>query len=154
MESNFNPVALFAAACLPTESVVYVRGHDQPPDEVVVGGEIYVRSCTADEIARLLTVVESQMVRGRAGERPAALPPTPEYVGRFYPGREYYVIWTNCNEWTVRMLALAGLGASSRYVWFKHDVGPRLRGFRLVEDRLQPERGALAIDATRSARAS
>lgn len=154
MESNFNPASLFAAACLPTASVIYVRGHDQPPDEVVVGGEVYARSCSADEIARLVGVLEAQMVRGPIGERPAALAPTPEYVGRFYPGREYYVVWTNCNEWTVRMLALAGMSASSRYVWFKHDVAPRLRGFRLVEDRIQPRTAAVATGATRSARAS
>ena len=129
MESNYCPISLFNAAFIPTPTVVYVRGHDRPPNEFVVGGEIYVRECSAEELRRLVTILESQMARDADGARPMPFPPTAEYGGRFYPGREYYVIWWNCNEWTVRMLRDAGMASSAACVGLKDQVGGRLVGF-------------------------
>ncbi len=129
-ESNFAVHSLFASALLPTESVVYVCGHALPPNEEVIGADVYVRECGADELARLVTVLEGAMVRGANGARPRALPPTPEYPGRFYPGREYYVVWWNCNEWTVRMLRDGGFDASPALVFSKDQVGGSIHGFR------------------------
>lgn len=132
MESNYAPASLLSSALLPTQSVVYVRGHGRPPDEFVVGGQIYVRECAGPELRRLTTILEAQMVRTSGGGRPRAYPPTPEYVGRFYPGREYYVIWTNCNEWTVRMLERAGLARASERVFFAQQASWHLTGFRVA----------------------
>lgn len=129
MESNFAPTALFASAMLPTESVVYVCGHELPPNETVIGADVIVRDCTAAELTRLITVLEGQMVRTADGGRPAVFPATPEYPGRFYPGRESYVIWWNCNMWTVRMLAESGFDASPFGVVWKSQVCGRVRGF-------------------------
>ncbi|MBK6427593.1 MAG: DUF2459 domain-containing protein [Blastocatellia bacterium] len=129
MESNYCPISLFNAAFIPTPTVVYVRGHDRPPNEFVAGGEIYVRECSAEELRLLVTILESQMARAADGARPRPFPPTAEYGGRFYPGREYYVIWWNCNEWTVRMLRDAGMASSAACVGLKDQVGGRLVGF-------------------------
>jgi hypothetical protein len=117
---------------LPTASVVYVCGHSHPPDEEAAGARVFLRECDAAEIIRLVTVLEQQMSRGAGGARPQAYPPTPEYPGRFYPGREYYVIWWNCNMWTARMLHDAGFDVSPTLVFAPGQVGRRLHGFRAV----------------------
>jgi uncharacterized protein DUF2459 len=132
MESNFSPVALFAAAFLPTPSVVYVCGHAIPPNEEVVGGDVYLLECDAPRVERLVTVLEGQMVRTGDGGRPRAFAATPEYRGRFYPGRESYVIWWNCNTWTARMLQESGFDVSPALVMATSQVGGRLREFRLL----------------------
>src|SRR5262249_46346506 len=129
MESNFAPHALFASAFLPTASVVYVCGHKIAPNEEVVGGDVYVLDCDAARFERLVRVLEAQMSRLADGSRPRAFPATPEYPGRFYPGREYYVIWWNCNTWTVRMLDEAGFDVSPAFVMATNQIGGRLREF-------------------------
>lgn len=129
MESNYCPDALFASAFLPTPTVVYVRGHDRPPNEFVVGGDIRVRECSSVETLRLIAVIEEQMNRLPDSSRPEPFPPATGYVGRFYSGREYYVVWWNCNEWTARMLANAGLASSSVLVGSPGQVIGRLEGF-------------------------
>jgi hypothetical protein len=131
MESNYTPLQIFASAMLPTSSVVYVCAHDRSPDVEVVGGEVYVRDCDAAEIRRLVTVLEGQMApRTREGGRPPVFPETPEYPGRFYPGREDYVLWWNCNMWTARMLHEAGFEASHAFIVSPWQIRSRLGGFR------------------------
>jgi hypothetical protein len=132
MESNFWPHSLFAAAFLPTPSVAYVCGHRIAPNEEVVVGDVYVIECDAVRFERLVRVLEAQMVRGVDGGRPRAFPATPEYPGRFYPGREYYVVWWNCNTWTARMLDEAGFDVSPALVMAAGQVGGRLREFQLL----------------------
>lgn len=129
MESNFCPESLLAAAFVPTPTVVYVRGHDRPPNEFVTGGVISVRECSSTEVLRLVAVLEGQMDRSADGQRPRAYPPAEGYYGRFYPGREYYVIWWNCNEWTARMLRDAGMASSAAFVATPGQVTGRLVGF-------------------------
>lgn len=133
MESNFCPESLFAAAFVPTPTVVYVRGHDRPPNEFVVGGVISVRECSTIEVLGLVRILEGQMDRSVDGLRPKAYPPVEGYGGRFYPGREYYVIWWNCNEWTARMLRDAGMASSSALVATPGQVTGRLVGFEAAE---------------------
>ena len=129
MESSYDPISLFNAAFVPSPTVVYVRGHDLPPNEFVVGGEVFVRECSSEEVLRLVRVLEQQMARATDGGRPVPFPPAEGYSGRFYPGREYYVIWWNCNEWTVRMLRDGGLASSAAFVAAPQQVGGRLVGF-------------------------
>ncbi len=135
MESNFAPQVLFASATLPTASVVYVCGHAGPPEDEVVGGEVFVRECDGAEVLRLLTVLEQQMVREPDGSRPPAFAATPEYPGRFYPGREPYVLWWNCNMWTVRMLSDAGFDAHPELVVSPWQIGRSVRGFQRAASR-------------------
>lgn len=133
MESRFCPVSLFNAAFIPTPTVVYVRGHDRPPSDFVVGGVISVRECSSTEVMALVRILEGQMDRNVDGQRPKAYPPVEGYGGRFYPGREYYVIWWNCNEWTARMLRDAGMASSSALVATPGQVTGRLVGFEAAE---------------------
>ena len=129
MESNYWPHALFASAFLPTESVVYLRGLEAPPPDLVPGVECYASEVTGEELRRLLSVLEQAMARPPGGPRPAAFPPVDGYAGRFYPGREYYIFWQNCNEWTVRVLKEAGLGGEPAVVLLSGQVGGGLEGF-------------------------
>ena len=86
------------------------------------GVECYERSLTAAEIRRLAEVLEGEMPREGAG-RPAPFPATEEYAGRFYPGREFYIFWQNCNAWTLRTLRDAGLGGDPSLVVFAPQIG-------------------------------
>lgn len=135
MESNYCPEALVDAALLPSAAVVYVRGLEQAPDEAFWNAEAYVKECSGAEVLRLIRILEQQFRRTDAGERAQAFPPAPCCAGRFYPGRESYVIWWNCNEWTVRMMREAGLASSAAFVGFAGQVGGRLIGFERMATR-------------------
>jgi hypothetical protein len=130
MESNFAPHVLFATLFLPTESVVYVNAHDAPPTTWGPEGDVFVRDFTPEEFRRLVTVLEGEIVRDADGGRPAAFPPVEGYGGRFYPGRDLYIYWSNCNTWTVEKLQESGIPVSPLLVILKEQVGGRLDGFR------------------------
>ena len=133
MESNYAPHALFATLFLPTESVVYVNSHDAPPTTWGAGGEVFVREFSPEEFRRLVTVLEGEFARGDGGARPPAFAPVEGYGGRFYPGRNLYIYWSNCNTWTVEKLQEAGIEASPLLVILKEQVGGRLGEFRRVK---------------------
>jgi hypothetical protein len=133
MESNYAPHALLATLLWPTESVVYVNAHDEPPTTWGAGGEIFVRELAPEELRRLASVLEGEFVREADGSRPPAFPPVEGYGGRFYPGRGLYTYWANCNTWTVEKLQESGFRASPLLVIFKSQVGARLSDFRRVE---------------------
>ena len=132
MESNYWPHAILAALFLPTRSVTYLDGGSRRPNERSAARAVYRRTLSPDELRRLVTVLEQSMERGSGGARPAPFPAVAGYPGRFYPARESYIFWSNCNGWTVRVLALAGLGGSPSLVFFSGQVGPRLEGFERI----------------------
>ena len=80
----------------------------------------------------LVTQMERALPRTPSGERVAPFPPMPGRAGRFYPGRECYIFWSDCNAWTVKCLRAAGLAGSSVLVVAEEQVPGRLRGFRRV----------------------
>jgi hypothetical protein len=129
MESDYRPHSVFAALLLPTESVSYVCALRAPPSENPYAREVYTREIDAREATLLVTALEREMARPASGARPAAFPPVPEYLGRFYPARDYYIFWNDCNAWTVRMLASAGIGTSPAFVFGEWQVSGRLIGF-------------------------
>lgn len=130
MESNYWPHSVFATLFLPTASVTYVDGRVAPPS--VAGGAraVWTREVSASELGALVAELESTIVRGGDGGRSPPYPPVSGYPGRFYPGRGFYIVWSDCNAWTVARLRAAGLAGSAAGVVFSGQVAGRLRGFR------------------------
>ncbi|MFN2398665.1 MAG: DUF2459 domain-containing protein [Gemmatimonadaceae bacterium] len=95
--------------------------------------ELYVRYANANELARLVTSLEESIARVSGGQRSEPYPPVAGYSGRFYPAREYYIFWFNCNAWTVERLRSAGAATSSNFVFTEQQVRGRLRGFSEVK---------------------
>ena len=106
------------------------RTHDEPPTTWGPDGEVFVREFSAEEFRRLVTVLEGEFTRESYDERPAAFPPVEGYGGRFYPGRNLYIYWSNCNTWTVEKIQESGVRASPLLVILKEQVGGRLGEFR------------------------
>jgi hypothetical protein len=133
-DQNYRPHSLLAAVFLPTASVAYLDGWERPPDPQNGGGapDLYVRQVTAAQMRALVTEMERALPRTPSGERVPPFPPAPGRAGRFYPGRECYIFWSDCNAWTVRCLRAAGLAGSSALVVAEEQVPGRLRGFRRV----------------------
>ena len=125
-ESNFWPHALLAAVLLPSDSVVYVRGWDRFP--AAGDGPVVLHETTVDggRLRDLIAFLENAMERGGNGERPQASGPVAGYHGRFYPGREDYIFWSNCNTWVVRALERVDLADSSLGVFSIAQIDGRI----------------------------
>ena len=130
MESNFWPHAVFATVFLPTASVVYINAWNHPPRRRGRVHEIYAREVTATQLRALVLNLEQAMPRTSTGQRATPFPPVEDRTGRFYPGREFYIFWSDCNKWTVDRLQAAGLADTGTLVVLKQQVAGRLRGFR------------------------
>ena len=75
-------------------------------------------------------------------------PTVNERAGRFYAGREFYIFWSDCNQWTVRRLAAVGLADSVVPVIFKQQVAGRLSGFQGIAD--TSSRGPFSVSSTQN----
>jgi len=133
MESNYWPHSLFATLFLPTESVMYVRGLDDLPEEGTWARFVRKREVQGGQARELLTILEEDFVRASNGSRTRAFPPVEGYAGRFYPAREYYVIWSNCNSWVLRELRAAGFDTSPAGVVLEEQIPGRLHEFTSVD---------------------
>ena len=120
--------ATFAAVFLPTESTVYLRGWQSPPTEGNDAWDIHTRDISAAQLRTLITALEESFPRTETGERPPHFPGHPY----FYPSREYYLWWNDCNAWTVGILHRADLAESPFGVLFCQQVEGRLKGFQKV----------------------
>jgi hypothetical protein len=125
-DSNFWPQALVAAVLLPTESVTYVRSHFVGPNLEFQGHTVFAIECDAQVTRRLLFALEASMLRTSTGGRCPPNPKAEGYRGRFYPGRESYIFWSNCNRWTADRLADAGLGISPTGIVLVSQLSARL----------------------------
>lgn len=131
MESNYWPHAVLGALLWPTEGVMYVDGHWAAPSRLAARHDVYVREVSAGELRALAGSLERRFVRWGAS-RSEAFPAVSGYAGRFYPARERYIFWSNCNTWTLRMLRDAGYGGEPALVFLEPQVGGRLAGFTRV----------------------
>ena len=129
MEANTSLPSVLSAVFLPTESVVYLQGHAQPPRLGKQVQQLYHRRVTGTTLRRLATALEQSIATGATGDRAASHPPVVRYPGRFYPGREFYIFWSDCNAWTVRQLAAADLADPGHLIIFAEQVQPQLRQF-------------------------
>jgi hypothetical protein len=123
------PGALLGALFLPTQSALLLRGHGNPPP--LTGREqVLERRVDRQTLHALLTSLERSFTRDGAGERAGHLPRSAGQPGTFYPALGTYHWSRNCNSWTVRRLAEAGLARPGRGVLFPFQVTGLLRGFR------------------------
>lgn len=126
-----SPQAVVAALFLPTESVLFLAGHPDPPR---LAGTVAVRERQVDAptLRALLSSLERSARRDRDGKRLPPLPPRPGQRGRFFPAHAAYLWSRNCNWWTVQRLREAGLASAPTGVVVAAQVPGRLRGFRPV----------------------
>ena len=129
-----SPQTLVAALFLPTDSVLFLAGHPDPPR---LAGTVAVRERQVDAptLRALLSALEGSARRDRDGARLPPLPHRPGQRGRFFPARGAYLWSRNCNWWTVRRLGEAGLASDPTGVVVAPQVPGRLRGFRPVATR-------------------
>jgi len=129
-----SPQAVIAALFLPTDSVLFLAGHPDPPR---LAGTVAVRErqVEAPTLRALLSALERSVQRGGDDERLAPLPPRPGQRGRFFPAHAAYLWSRNCNWWTVQRLREAGLASEPTGVVVAGQVPGRLRGFRPVATR-------------------
>jgi hypothetical protein len=127
-----SPQALVAALFLPTDSVLFLAGHPDPPR---LAGTVAVRErqVEAPTLHALLTALERSARRNPAGERLPALPRLPGQAGRFFPAHGAYLWTRNCNWWTVQRLQEAGLATGPIGVVVAAQVPGRLLGFRPID---------------------
>lgn len=124
------PGAVLTALFLPTDSVLFLAGHPDPPP---LAGSVRVleRQVDGPTLQALLTSLEGSLPRDPEAGRPPPLPGPAIAGGRFYPALGRYHWSRNCNLWTVRRLRDAGLARHPAGVVLTLQVPPRLRGFRL-----------------------
>lgn len=120
------------AILLPSRSVYYVAGYDEPPARAWPGLPLLEREFNETELLALALVLERSVLRTPEGARVEALPPSPEYDGRFYPGRPYYIGWNSCNHWTIAALEQAGQEVSALGVVTQEQALSRLKQWRTV----------------------
>jgi hypothetical protein len=127
-ESDYQPHSVFATLFLPTDAVLYLDAHPDPPR---FGGaeDVYARTVDAGTVRTLLAALERTARRDTSGARLPALAPAPGYRGHFYPAHGRYLWTRNCNWWVVARLAEAGLASAPAGVVFTTQVPARLRGF-------------------------
>lgn len=129
MESDYRPHAVVAALVLPTESVLYVRGHSRPPS-FDGARAVSVRSVDAGALHGLLVELERSFQRSGDGSRLAPHPVVRGFAGRFYPAYGRYMWTRDCNWWTVTRLHAGQLAGTARSIVFSGQVISRLHGFR------------------------
>jgi len=129
--SDHRPHAVFATLFLPTEAVLYVEGHADPP-RLGAAEAVYERTVDAPTVRKLLAELERTRRSGPSGAPSSALAPTRTDRGRFYPAYGKYLWTRDCNWWVVARLAGAGLASAPAGVIFTTQVPARLRGFAAV----------------------
>lgn len=126
-----SPQTLAAALFLPSDSVLFLAGHPDPPR---LDGTLAVRQrqVEAPTLHALLTALERSARRTPAGERLPPLPWRTGHGGRFVLAHGAYLWTRNCNWWTVQRLWEAGLATDPTGVVVAAQVPGRLRGFRSI----------------------
>jgi hypothetical protein len=123
---------LAAALLLPTESVLFLAPHPDPP-RLQGAWRVLERQVDAPTLHRLLSGLESSLHRGTDGRRPQPLAPPqrPSLASpaHFFPARGSYLWHRNCNWWIVRHLGDAGLARPALGVLLPLQVPWRLIGF-------------------------
>ena len=131
-DSDYRPHAVYATLVLPTASVVYLAGRDEPPSTSRGARGVWSRTVDEGTLRRLVAELERTIRRdasGTPGVRVAPTPPVAGYPGRFYDAHGRYTWARDCNWWTAERLARVGLASGASGVVFSGQVAPRLRGF-------------------------
>lgn len=123
------PPAVAATLFLPTDSVLFLAGHPDPP-RLAGAARVFERRVDAPTLQALLTSLERSLLRTPDGGRRPPLPLPAGRSARFLPAHGAYLWTRNCNWWTVRRLQEAGLAAGAAGVVLTQQVPGRLLGFR------------------------
>jgi len=124
------PHAVAATLFLPTDAVLFLAGHPDPP-RLAGAARVYERQVDAPTLQALLTSLERSQRRSPGGGRPHPLPPPAGRAARFLPALGTYLWTRNCNWWTLQRLNDAGLATPPVGVLFSRQVPAHLQGFSL-----------------------
>ena len=84
-ESDYWPHSVFATLFLPTDAVLYLDAHPDPP-RFGSAEAVFARTVDAETVRTLLAALERTVRHDTSGARLAALAPAPGYRGRLLPG--------------------------------------------------------------------
>ena len=127
---NFWPTHLFAAGFIGTPGVIYLNGRDSLPNIWDVCRFLLWRDISLPQWELLVAALEAAIKRWPNGERTAPYEQHGHFPGRFYPCPARYVLWHDCNRWTVDILQKVGLADTGQGVVFAEQIEPRLHGFK------------------------
>jgi uncharacterized protein (TIGR02117 family) len=96
------------AAFRPTPSVLHVTGLSSHPRDAFPKDEVVALTLSDDGFRKLLAFLNAAFQRDPAG-RVAVYAPGLHAFSKFYRARGKFDLFNNCNNWTARGLAAAGL---------------------------------------------
>jgi len=123
---NKAPLSAINTILLPSGSVVYLDGLNDPVKQTSSSATLYRTTLNASEARALFASLEGAFSRDTDASRFAPVEHKRAMRGAFYPGREFYLIWYDCNAWTVQMLESTGMDTSSVFVFTARNVELRL----------------------------
>ena len=129
-DSDMSHLSGANAILIPSRTVFYVAGYDKPPAEAWPGLPLAERAFNGEELRVLAHTLEQCCLRTPQGDRVEPLPISPEYAGRFYPSREFYIGWHSCNHWTIEQLRKSGQNVSELGVITQRQAFARLGGWK------------------------
>jgi uncharacterized protein (TIGR02117 family) len=101
-------LTLLNAALQPTPSVVHVTGLSSHPRDAFPKDEVIRLTLSAEGFRKLLDFLNGAFARVGAG-RAAVFAPGLHRYSKFYRAQGEFHLFNNCNSWTARGLAAAGL---------------------------------------------
>ena len=99
---------LLSAAFQPTPSVVHVTGLSSHPRDAFPEGEVIRVRLSAHGFRKLLGFLNAAFARSGAARASVYAPGLHSY-SKFYPAQGEFHLFNNCNSWTARGIAVAGL---------------------------------------------
>lgn len=101
-------LALLTAALQPTPSVIHVTGLPSHPRAAFPDDEVIAVPVSPDGLEALLAFLNKVFIReGR--ERASMVAPGLHRFSKFYSANGKFHLFNNCNRWTARALAAAGI---------------------------------------------
>lgn len=130
--NDASPLNAVNTVLLPSSSVMYLDGWDDPSD-LPASAELFQTTLARAESVKLFDALEGEFERGESHARLPIVPHSRSLDGVFYPSREFYLIWFNCNAWTIQMLERTDFDTSSLMVLTSSQVPARLPMERFEE---------------------
>jgi len=112
--SDFNLWLMVKAGLWSTASVLYVAGLRYPVGEYYPCSDVIELAMSKPHFERLLGYIHNTFARGVSG-RVFPLSTGKPQIGRFYPARGHFTLFTNCNVWTAKALGEAGYPMHTPY---------------------------------------
>ena len=133
-ESDMSWLSGANAVLVPSRTVFYVAGYDKEPAQAWPGLPLVERKFSGQELHALACTLEQCCLRTLQGERVEPLPTSPEYEGRFYESREFYIGWHSCNHWTIEQLRKSGQDVNELGVITQNQAFARLENWKTIRE--------------------